>query len=111
MNDTPEGAAIADGDAVRADRIPAAVTAAELLYEDGSTQTFTLDGKTVFIENGRPTDGEWYVDAAGRFGSFWPPSYRASYDLLWIVENNEVVGLRFIDGQNGATSNGRYRRG
>jgi hypothetical protein len=25
-------------------------------------------------------------------GSFWPPSYRASYDLRWMVEDGAIVG-------------------
>jgi hypothetical protein len=46
---------------------------------------------------GRPARGKWYVDDAGHFGSFWPPSYRASYDLHWIVEDGAIVGLRFTE--------------
>jgi hypothetical protein len=65
-------------------------------YED-ATQVFEADGGTTYVENGRPTRGEWYVDDDGHFGSFWPPSYRASYDLRWIVEEGIIVGLRFTE--------------
>ena len=56
-------------------------------------QAFEADGRTTYVENGRPTRGEWYVDDDGHFGSFWPPSYRASYDLRWMVEDGAIVGL------------------
>lgn len=56
-------------------------------------------------EQGHDTRGEWSV-LDGRFCSFWPPSYRACYDLRWIVENGEVTGLRFDD--RGNRFDGRY---
>ena len=99
---------VADGDPVESGTIPAAVTAGGFLYPDGSTQTFDQDGSTTYVENGRPTVGEWYVDE-GRFCSYWPPSYRACYDLFWIVENDAVVGLRFAEVNDGSHFDGRYR--
>ena len=45
----------------------------------------------------------------GNFGSFWPPSYRASYDLHWIVEDGAIVGLRFAELGGGSRFDGRYR--
>jgi hypothetical protein len=48
----------------------------------------------MYVENGRPTRGEWYVDDDGHFASFWPPSYRARYDFRWMVEDGAIVGLR-----------------
>ena len=59
------------------------------MFSDSETQVFEADGQTTYVENGRPTRGEWYVDDDGHFGSFWPPSYRASYDLRWMVEDRE----------------------
>ena len=89
---------VSNGDLVTADQIPLAVTVGLFLYEDGSTQTFDVDGSTTYVEGGRPTIGQWYVEADGRFCSFWPPSYRACYQLQWVVENGKITGLRFMDG-------------
>lgn len=98
------------GDHIAAEDITRAVTAAEMVYEDGSTQVFYGDGRTVYIEQGRPTDGKWYVDEDGRFCSFWPPSYRGCYEVRWIVESGEFVGVAFRDVNNGSESVGRYRQ-
>jgi hypothetical protein len=70
---------------------------------------FEADGRTTYVEHGRPTRGEWYVDDDGHFGSFWPPSYRASYDLRWIVEDGAVVGLRFTELTRGSRFDSRYQ--
>jgi hypothetical protein len=61
----------------------------------------------VYVENGRPTLGEWYVDAEGQFCSFWPPDYRACYELRWLVEDERITGLRFRRGSYSAV--GRYQ--
>jgi hypothetical protein len=99
-----------DGEPVAASLIPRAVTACELLFDDGATQTFEVGGDTRYVEaDGRPTDGEWYVDEDGRFCSFWPPTYRACYDLRWIVEGDEIVGLSFTGLNRDTRSDGRYR--
>ena len=43
--------------------IPRAVTAGELLFDDGATQTFDVNGDTSYVEaDGRPTQGKWYVE-------------------------------------------------
>ena len=97
------------GARIAAADIPRAVTAAELTYDDGSTQVFSSDGRTVYVEQGRRTNGEWYVDDDGRFCSFWPPSYRACYELHWIIESGEFVGIAFHDVDQGSESVGRYR--
>ena len=89
---------VSNGDLVTADQIPLAVTVGRFLYEDGSTQTFDIGGSTTYVEGDRPTIGRWYVEADGRFCSFWPPSYRACYELSWVVENDKITGLRFMDG-------------
>jgi hypothetical protein len=99
---------IKDRDPVQAAEIAEAVTAGGFLYDDGATQTFEKGGATTYIEHGSTTRGEWYVDEEGRFCSFWPPSYRACYDLRWIVEDGEVVGLEFIEVGRGSTFTGRY---
>jgi hypothetical protein len=99
---------VSDGDIVAAALIPRALTAGEFAFSDQATQVFEADGGTTYVENGRPTRGKWYVDE-GHFGSFWPPNYRASYELRWIVENGEIVGLRFTDVGRGSRFDGRYR--
>jgi hypothetical protein len=104
-----EDVEVVDGEPVVASLIPRAVTAGELLFDDGATQTFDANGHTSYVEaDGRPTQGKWYVDDAGRFCSFWPPTYRACYDLLWIVESDEIVGLSFTEPGRRGRFNGRY---
>lgn len=98
-----------DGDPVTADHIPGALTAGELIYEDGATQVFTPAGQTTYVEKGTPTSGEWYVDDEGHFWSFWPPTERTQYDLTWLVEEGRAVGLRFNGIGNELTFVGRYR--
>ena len=104
-----EDVEVVDGAPVAASLIPRAVTAGELLFDDGATQTFDVNGDTSYVEaDGRATQGKWYVDDDGRFCSFWPPSYRACYDLRWIVEDDEIVGLSFTDLGRGARFAARY---
>ena len=101
---------VSDNDPVAPELIPRALTAAELVFDDGATQVFEADGATTYVENGRPARGQWYVDDDGRFGSFWPPTYRANYDLRWMVEDGVIVGLRFTEVGRGSRFDGRYRR-
>jgi hypothetical protein len=104
-----EDVEVVDGEPVTASLIPRAVRAGELLFDDGATQTFDEDGHTSYVEaDGRRTQGKWYVDEDGRFCSFWPPTYRACYGLLWIVEGDEIVGLRFTEPGRGTRFDGRY---
>lgn len=98
-----------DGAIVPPEQIPTAVTAGRLAYGDGTTQTFQPDGSTSYFEAGRQTEGTWSVDENGRFCSFWPPSYQASYDLRWVVEEEAVVGLRFSDLRSGTCFDGRFQ--
>jgi hypothetical protein len=104
-----EDVEVVDGEQIAPSVIPRAVTAGGLLFDDGAKQTFDVNGDTSYIEaDGRPTQGKWYVDEAGRFWSFWPPTYRACYDLLWIVEGDEIVGLSFTERGRGTRFDGRY---
>lgn len=103
------GVSADDGAPVPSEQIEAAVTAGDFVYGDGATQSFDLDGATRYVEGGRQTEGTWSVDENGRFCSFWPPSYRASYDLRWMVDNGRIVGLRFSDIKGGAPFEGRYQ--
>ena len=99
---------VANGDRVSAEHIRAALSSARLDYGDGAVQDFHQNGETTYLENGRPTQGEWYVDDNGRFCSFWPPSYRACYDLYWVVDDGRVVGVQFAEHPRGSTFEGRF---
>jgi hypothetical protein len=69
-----------------------------------------FQGRRIEPENReRVPPGQWEVDDKGRFCSFWPPSYRACYDVRWIVEGGSIVGLSFIELQAGTRLDGRYR--
>lgn len=99
---------VADGDPVLARDLPGALTAATLVFGDGATQTFTADGKTTYTEQGRPSQGEWSAVRDGEFSSFWPPAYRASYTVRWIVEGGAVAGLSFSRTDRDGRFDGRY---
>jgi len=99
---------ITDRETVPAGEIAEAVTRGGFVYDDGATQTFDRSGTTTYIEHGRPTKGEWYVDDEGRFCSFWPPSYRACYELRYLVEDGRTIGLEFTELNRGSTFTGRY---
>jgi hypothetical protein len=104
-----EDVEVVDGEPVSVSLIPRAVTAGELVFDDGATQTFDVNGDTRYVEaDGRPTQGKWYVDEDGRFCSFWPPTYRACYEPLWIVDGDEIVGLSFTELGRGTRFDGRY---
>ena len=104
-----DGPAVQNGGLINAGDIAEALTRAPLTYAYGATQVFTRDGRTTYTENGSATFGEWGVDAQGQFWSFWPPTYRATYDVFWITDADcDVVGVRFTDLSSGATSEGRY---
>ena len=82
------------------------------LRPDGATQVFTPDGRTVYTDNGAQSSGEWKVDDDGRFQSFWPPSYYATYDVSWIAgPDGDAVGIRFADANRGTAFDGRYTPG
>jgi hypothetical protein len=100
---------VSDGDPVATEHIHTALTAGGLVYDDGATQVFEPAGATIYVWQGRSTEGEWYLDGDGRFCSSWPPSYRACYNLHWIVEDGGIVGIRFIERGDGSGFNGHYR--
>lgn len=101
--------ALTNGQPVEATDLPRAVTTAALLYDDGARQVFEPSGATTYSEGGNDSHGTWSVED-GRFSSFWPPSYRASYELRWIVEDGAAVGLTFIDQARGSRFDGRYEQ-
>jgi hypothetical protein len=82
--------------------ITAALTARVLQYQDGATQNFFADGRTLYeIETGESW-GKWWVDG-GKYCSTWPPSDMPSCYAV------EVLGidLRFTGAQGDVTL-GRY---
>lgn len=97
-----------DGERVTAEHMSVALTAGRLVYEDGAVQTFEPDGKTVYVVAGRTSDGEWHLNREGHFCSHWPPAGPTSYDLHWIVEKHEILGLRFTGHGGGPEFVGRY---
>jgi hypothetical protein len=99
---------VGNGELVLTQDMPDALTAATLHFPDGATQVFTADGKTTYVEQGRSSDGEWSVIDDGELSSFWPPSYRATYALRWIVEAGEVAGLSFTHEETAERFDGRY---
>ncbi|GIL27786.1 hypothetical protein [Actinocatenispora comari] len=109
MDRLPSGSDVVDGQPVAAVDMVAALTAAQFVFEDGATQSFTAAGRTTYVENGVPSDGEWSVAGDGSFASFWPPAYRATYAVRWIVADGARVGVGFTDTRSGAHYAGRYR--
>jgi hypothetical protein len=104
-----EGLDVNDGEPVAATHMADALTAGTLVFDDGATQVFTTDGGTTYTERGRQSPGEWRVLADGQFESFWPPAYRAVYELTWVVEGGAITGLTFIERGRGDRFTGRYR--
>jgi hypothetical protein len=100
---------VKNGDRIDAADIAEALTRAPFTYTNGATQEFTRDGRTTYTEDGGDTFGKWGVDDQGQFWSFWPPNYRATYDVYWITDAEGVVsGIRFSERHRGGTSEGRY---
>jgi capsid portal protein len=98
----------ADGDLVLSGDMANALTAGTLVFADGARQTFTVDGKTTYVEHARSTQGEWSIIRDGEFSSFWPPDYRSAYTLRWIVEDGVVTGLSFTQAGHGDRFDGRF---
>ena len=99
---------VGNNELVRADHMPTALTAGTLVFGDGATQVFTLDGHTTYTDRGRPSQGDWSVLGEGEFVSFWPPDYRATYVVRWIVAEGAIAGLSFTEAKRGARYEGRY---
>jgi hypothetical protein len=95
-------------DLVLADQMPAALTAETLVFSDGATQVFTPNGHTTYTDRGGPSQGKWWVLGDGKFASFWPPDYQATYALRWIVEDGAITGLAFTETGRGTRFEGRY---
>ncbi|MFG2059748.1 hypothetical protein ACGFI9_37645 [Micromonospora sp. NPDC048930] len=109
MDGMPSSTKVVDGQLVDAADMIAALTTAQFVFQDGATQSFTADGRTTYVERGVPSAGEWSVAGDGTFASCWPPTYRATYTVRWIVENGVPVGVSFTDTRSGGRYDGRYR--
>jgi hypothetical protein len=83
-----------DGPAIRA-----ALESRSLIYDDGTTQDFRPDGRTLY---GTDSWGTWRVEG-NRYCSAWPPSDAWScYDMA-----QDGLRLKFISG-DGSESIGTY---
>jgi len=109
MDPLPSGHDVVDGQPVAATDMVVALTSAPFVFQGGASQTFTPDGRTTFVESGKPSAGEWSVSGDGMFASFWPPTYRATYSVRWIVEDGVPVGVSFTDTRDGDRYDGRYQ--
>lgn len=98
------------GELITTQEMPAALTAGTLVYADGANQTFTADGqRTTYVERGTSTRGTWEILGDGQFSSFWPPDYRATYVVRWIVQHDVRIGISFTETHNGNRFEGLYR--
>lgn len=82
--------------------ITAALAARVVQYQDGSTQNFFQDGRTLYEAGGGESWGKWWVEG-DRYCSSWPPSdVAACYGV-------EAQGLEVrFTGKGGDISVGRY---
>jgi hypothetical protein len=82
--------------------ITAALTARVLQYQDGSTQNFFLDGRTLYEAGAGESWGKWWVEA-DQYCSTWPPSDVAACYRVEV----QGVEVRFTS-KGGDVSVGRY---
>jgi hypothetical protein len=82
--------------------ITAALSARVLQYQDGATQNFFADGRTLYAAGAGESWGKWWV-AGGKYCSTWPPSDVAA---CYAVET-QGLDVRFT-GSGGEISTGRY---
>jgi hypothetical protein len=82
--------------------IAAALTARVLLYQDGATQNFFADGRTLYEAESGESWGKWWVEG-DRYCSTWPPS---DTPACYNVDANGL-DIRFTD-RKGTATVGRY---
>jgi hypothetical protein len=98
----PLAAAAQDWQVLGGPEIGAALSARVLQYEDGTTQNFFSDGRTLFEAGAGESWGKWWATET-QYCSTWPPNETPScYDV-------EASGLdiRFT-GSRGDVTTGRY---
>lgn len=104
-----EGPAVSHGDLINADGVAEAATRAPFTYTDGATQVFTHDGRTTYVQKGSQSSREGGADDQGRFQSFWPPTYRATYDVSRVTGTDGDVASRELRGDVRGTVHLRVR--
>ena len=82
--------------------ITAALSARVLQYEDGATQNFFTDGRTLYEAGAGESWGKWWVEG-GQYCSTWPPS---DVPACYTVEA-QGLDVRFT-GKGGDVTVGRY---
>lgn len=82
--------------------ITAALQARVLRYEDGTTQNFFQDGRTLYEAGSGESWGKWWVEG-DRYCSSWPPS---DHPACYGVEA-QGLDIRFT-GAGGDVTVGRY---
>jgi hypothetical protein len=82
--------------------ITTALSARVLQYQDGSTQNFFTDGRTLYEAGAGESWGKWWVEG-GQYCSSWPPSDVAACYRV------EARGLEVrFSSRGGDVSVGRY---
>lgn len=79
-----------------------ALSARVVQYDDGATQKFHADGRTVYAVSSGESWGKWWVEGA-LYCSIWPPSESRS---CYSVET-QGLEIRFV-GSGGDMTVGRY---
>ncbi len=98
----PFAALAQDWQVMTGDDINAALSDRALVYDDGSFQTFSADGETLY-NAGEDTFGSWNVQG-DKYCSVWPPS--ADW-VCYAMDTADGV-FRFL-GDDGSAFPGRYR--
>lgn len=84
------------------DGITTALSARVVQYEDGATQNFYTDGRTLYEVGDGASWGTWWVEA-GLYCSTWPPS---AAKTCYAVEARDL-DIRFVSA-GGSVTVGRY---
>lgn len=82
--------------------ITASLSARVLQYENGATQNFFTDGRTLYEAGSGESWGKWWANG-GLYCSTWPPS---DVPACYTVEASGI-DIRFTD-SSGSVTTGRY---
>jgi hypothetical protein len=77
-----------------------ALSARSVIYEDGSSQDFRVDGGTTYTKDS-PTLGHWRVQGED-YCSVWPPSDR--WVCYGVDRSADGLDIRFVAADGGATT-------